>query len=275
MIRVLAFMGVFMLSIVGLVLLQPGNGVSFSPFAGEEVTRTDSAALLGTQVQTSEQIETQQTVTAALVQPQAQEAPAVTVAATQVTGQLAALQKLQKATDASLNQKAMTSAQGDMRALTSTVLAGLRGGQKTTGSGANALVNVVSKAINNAPNDDFYSAVQREARYGTVEFNKMAMVGAARDTADVKKRWIENARQKSKAMADATAFMTSGTKKTPGFDDTVHIVKRGDSLMKLSIRYYGRTLDYQVIFEANRDVLESPDKIRVGQKLKIPPMQNA
>ena len=91
---------------------------------------------------------------------------------------------------------------------------------------------------------------------------------------DVKKRWIENARKQSKAMADATAFMTSGTQNTPGFDDTIHIVKRGDSLMKLSIRYYGRTIDYQLIFEANREVLESPDRIRVGQKLKIPPMTN-
>lgn len=253
MTRVLAFMGVFMLSIIGLLLLQPDERSAQSSSDRLEVSRTVSETML----------------TTAAIAPAVQENPAS-------QNQLAALQQLQKATNASLSQKAMTPAKGDMRALTSNVLANLRAKQPgAPETGQIRLASLVSRSMGAAGDDAFLSALSREAKYGTEEYDKLAMVGAAVDTSDVKKRWIENARKKSKAMADATAFMTSGTQKTPGFDDTVHIVKRGDSLMKLSIRYYGRTIDYQLIYEANRDQLPSPDQIRVGQKLKIPPMTNA
>ncbi len=246
-------MGVFMLSIIGLLLLQPNERQASAPSDVLEVSRTVSDTML----------------TAAVVAPQVQENPAP-------QNQLAALQKLQKATSASLSQKAMTPAKGDMRALTSNALANLRAkAPSASGKGQVRLASLVSRSMGAAGDDAFLSALSREAKYGTEEYDKLAMVGAAVDTSDVKKRWIENARKKSKAMADATAFMSSGTQTTPGFDDTIHIVKRGDSLMKLSIRYYGRTIDYQLIYEANRDVLPSPDQIRVGQKLKIPPMTNA
>lgn len=49
-----------------------------------------------------------------------------------------------------------------------------------------------------------------------------------------------------------------------------HTVRRGDNLMKLSYIYYGRTSDYAVIFQANRDKIKNPDRIRIGQKLVIP-----
>jgi len=253
MTRVLAFMGVFMLSIIGLLLLQPDAREASGPSSTLEVTRTASDTLL----------------TTAALQPEVQENPAS-------QNQLATLQQLQKETSASLAKKALTPAKGDMRALTSSVLANLRSKSPSAGvSGESRLASLVSQSMGAAGDDAFKNALMREAKYGTKEYAKLAMVGASVDTTDVKMRWIENARKKSKAMADATAFMTSGTQKTPGFDDTIHIVKRGDSLMKLSIRYYGRTIDYQLIYEANRDVLASPDQIRVGQKLKIPPMTNA
>ncbi|MGH1576663.1 LysM peptidoglycan-binding domain-containing protein [Planktotalea sp.] len=254
MIRVMAFMGVFLLSIIGLLLLQPGERQASMRANETEVSRNTSETMLTTRVTNPEPV--------LEARPEAGQ-------------QLAALQKLQKATDASLAQKAMKPAKGDMRALTSNVLANLRA--KSTNSaeqGSVHLASLVSRSMGAAGDDAFLSAISREAKYGTEEYAKLAMVGAARNTDDVKTRWIENARKQSKAMGDATTFMSSGTKKTPGFDDTVHIVKRGDSLMKLSIRYYGTTIDYQLIYEANRDSLPSPDRIRVGQKLKIPPMTN-
>lgn len=254
MIRVLAFMGVFLLSIIGLLLLQPGDRGALL-MNGNDVTRADSEPMLSTQS------------LPVAAQPAA---PA---------NQLASLQRLQQATEASLTKKAMQPAQGEMRALTSNVLANLRAGSPSPArQGQTRLAALVSQSVGSvgaAGDDAFLSAIAREAKYGTEEYAKLAMVSADRDTNDVKTRWIENARKQSKAMSDATAFMSSGTKKTPGFDDTIHIVKRGDSLMKLSIRYYGRTIDYTLIYEANRDVLESPDKIKIGQKLKIPPMTNA
>jgi LysM repeat protein len=47
-------------------------------------------------------------------------------------------------------------------------------------------------------------------------------------------------------------------------------VQPGDTLSKISKEFYGDANKYQRIFEANRDKLDSPDKIRVGQDLVIP-----
>ena len=49
-----------------------------------------------------------------------------------------------------------------------------------------------------------------------------------------------------------------------------HEVKSGETLSKIAQQYYGDARLYPKIFEANRDVLKDPDKIRVGQKLRIP-----
>lgn len=49
-----------------------------------------------------------------------------------------------------------------------------------------------------------------------------------------------------------------------------HVVRKGDTLSKIADRYYGDARLYTKIFEANRDLLEDPDKIQPGQKLRIP-----
>jgi nucleoid-associated protein YgaU len=47
-------------------------------------------------------------------------------------------------------------------------------------------------------------------------------------------------------------------------------VKSGDTLWKIAKEYYGDGNLYTEIFKANQDVLTDPDKIKVGQKLRIP-----
>ena len=49
-----------------------------------------------------------------------------------------------------------------------------------------------------------------------------------------------------------------------------YVVVAGDTLSKISKKFYGDANQYQKIFEANKDQLKDPDKINVGQKLKIP-----
>jgi nucleoid-associated protein YgaU len=49
-----------------------------------------------------------------------------------------------------------------------------------------------------------------------------------------------------------------------------YTVKSGDTLSKISQRFYGGATGYQRIFEANRDQLKDPDKIQPGQILRIP-----
>lgn len=49
----------------------------------------------------------------------------------------------------------------------------------------------------------------------------------------------------------------------------IYKVIAGDTLSKIAKRYYGDANQYPRIFEANRDQLSDPDKIRVGQELKL------
>ncbi len=49
-----------------------------------------------------------------------------------------------------------------------------------------------------------------------------------------------------------------------------HEVVRGDTLWAVSKKYYGKGSRYMEIFEANKPMLSHPDKIYVGQMLRIP-----
>jgi LysM repeat protein len=49
-----------------------------------------------------------------------------------------------------------------------------------------------------------------------------------------------------------------------------YTVKSGDTLSKIAKDFYGNANEYNKIFEANQDQLSSPDRINVGQELKIP-----
>jgi len=44
----------------------------------------------------------------------------------------------------------------------------------------------------------------------------------------------------------------------------------GDTLSKIAKRFYGDANAYHKIFDANRDQLNDPDMIKVGQELKLP-----
>jgi len=49
-----------------------------------------------------------------------------------------------------------------------------------------------------------------------------------------------------------------------------YTVKKGDTLQKISQKFYGTTKKWRQIYEANRKVLKDPDKLTVGTKLTIP-----
>lgn len=49
-----------------------------------------------------------------------------------------------------------------------------------------------------------------------------------------------------------------------------YTVQSGDSLGAISIKFFGSIQHYETIFEANKGLLSSPDRIRVGQRLVIP-----
>lgn len=51
-----------------------------------------------------------------------------------------------------------------------------------------------------------------------------------------------------------------------------HTVVSGDNLSKIAKKFYGDANKYPVIFEANKPMLNHPDKIYPGQVLRIPPL---
>ncbi len=49
-----------------------------------------------------------------------------------------------------------------------------------------------------------------------------------------------------------------------------YTVVSGDNLSKIAKHFYGHATEWHAIFEANRDQLDDPNKIKPGQVLKIP-----
>ncbi len=53
-----------------------------------------------------------------------------------------------------------------------------------------------------------------------------------------------------------------------------YTVKQGDTLQKISFKFYGKYSFWKKIYEANKDVLKGPDSLSVGQVLKVPVLDN-
>lgn len=56
----------------------------------------------------------------------------------------------------------------------------------------------------------------------------------------------------------------------PAGEYRTYIVRPGDTLGKISVRFYGTSSRYMDIYNANRDKLSSPGSLTVGQELRIP-----
>jgi nucleoid-associated protein YgaU len=70
------------------------------------------------------------------------------------------------------------------------------------------------------------------------------------------------------APAAAAAAAAGGAPSAPAA--RTYTVEPGDSLSKISKQFYGDAGKYMKIFEANKDKLSDPDKVRAGQQLVIP-----
>ena len=70
------------------------------------------------------------------------------------------------------------------------------------------------------------------------------------------------------APAAAAAAAASGAPSTAAA--RTYTVQPGDSLSKISKQFYGDATKYMKIFEANKDKLSDPDKIKAGMNLLIP-----
>ncbi|MGK9433408.1 LysM peptidoglycan-binding domain-containing protein [Pantoea agglomerans] len=62
---------------------------------------------------------------------------------------------------------------------------------------------------------------------------------------------------------DDKSVITAGSNRT-------YTVKSGDTLSAIAKQFYNDASEYMKIFEANKNLLSSPDKIAPGQVLTIP-----
>ena len=100
-----------------------------------------------------------------------------------------------------------------------------------------------------------------------VEDNKLFMRGAAPSEQAKGAVWSEIVAADS-AHADVALDLTVDPSLAP--PEQSYSVKSGDTLSKISKQFYGDANKYMKIYEANRDTLSDPDKIKPGQVLKIP-----
>lgn len=100
-----------------------------------------------------------------------------------------------------------------------------------------------------------------------VEDNKLFMRGAAPSEQAKGAVWSEIVAADS-AHADVALDLTVDPSLAPAQQS--YSVKSGDTLSKISKQFYGDANKYMKIYEANRDTLSDPDKIKPGQVLKIP-----
>jgi len=102
-------------------------------------------------------------------------------------------------------------------------------------------------------------------------------IRASAPSADMKNRVWDQIKLVDPAFADLTADIqapaaTAAAAAAGGGSSTgrTYTVQPGDSLSKISKQFYGDANKYMSIFEANKDKLSDPDKVKIGTELRIP-----
>lgn len=136
--------------------------------------------------------------------------------------------------------------------------AGLDPSELKFGFGGDGKVTISGTAYSAAERDRIVSVVGVMPGVNGVENNiELAAVGATNDTPS------DSVEASGGGDPEPVADNAAETGKT-------YTVVAGDTLWKIASEHYGKGNDYMKIFEANRDILDNPDKIQVGQVLKIP-----
>lgn len=163
----------------------------------------------------------------------------------------------------------------EMRSLTSNILAGITGTpavpEAATETSTPAIGNLqilVEQALSEGQSDAYLEALIGEAAdKGEIEVpDAMRTTDGAPDTRTL----LASIVAKSEAGEAASVVAQLDREATGEKADQIYQVVAGDSLAAISLRFYGTSQDYGRIFDANRDTLRSPDRISIGQSLRIP-----
>jgi nucleoid-associated protein YgaU len=110
-----------------------------------------------------------------------------------------------------------------------------------------------------------------------VQDNKLFIKGIAPSQDAVNKIWDQIKLVDQNYQSDLTAEFNVDQSRAMGAaagggqsQGQTYTVKPGDNLSKIAKEFYGDANEYMKIFYANRDQLNDPDKIKVGQQLNVP-----
>jgi nucleoid-associated protein YgaU len=98
-----------------------------------------------------------------------------------------------------------------------------------------------------------------------VDGETVTIAGSAADQAAFEKAVLIAGNVEGVGQVEAASLQ-----KPDGSESTFILVEQGDTLWGIAERAYGNGARYTEIFEANREVIEDPDLIFPGQKLRIP-----
>ena len=105
----------------------------------------------------------------------------------------------------------------------------------------------------------------RETRVVEIEFGSKAKAKKAQSAAVAPQETAWQEEQRSETQYVEPAAVPAGPQAMEKYT-----VGKGDTLQKISKKYYGTTKKWTRIYNANRDVLSGPDRIYPGQTLNIP-----
>ncbi len=175
-----------------------------------------------------------------------------------------------------------TGTESEMQSLTMAVLSGLSGSTNTTPQPQPEnlpLADLVARAVSQGQSDAYLDALLNEA----ADTGEIAIPGALRTS---------DGRVDTDALLRALILANSGGALAQIPEDVIptgqgvevrvvreagrtvpyyfYTVQPGDSLGAIAQNFYGDAAFYKVIFEANRRLLSTPDRIKSGQRLRIP-----
>ena len=106
----------------------------------------------------------------------------------------------------------------------------------------------------------------------TVHFNdgKVTLMGDAKSQAAKEKAALIAGNVKGVSNVNDDGLKVAGGAAASAGATRYYTIQSGDSLSKIAKEMYGDSGDYNKIFEANREVIEDPDKIYPGQQIRIP-----
>ena len=103
-----------------------------------------------------------------------------------------------------------------------------------------------------------------------VQDDKLVIQGAAPNQ-DIKNEVWNAIKAVDSGYADLSCDISvDSSLPAPAPEAQKYTVRSGDTLSKIAKQFYGDANLYMRIFEANQDKLDDPNKIQVGQELKIP-----